>query len=106
MIANGLKLNGGLKKLDISWNSIGSGLLSGTKCIGDALGEALAYENLIHLDLSYNKISFKDCMKIGEALKSNHKLYGLHMEGNEECYIDTLGFVKAEFRIKDIDIFH
>jgi len=25
LIANGLKHNGGLKKLDISWNSIGSG---------------------------------------------------------------------------------
>ena len=68
-LAQGLRLNGGLRKLDISWNSIGSGK---EKAIGEELGRALSYENLIHLDISHNKICKTDMMIIGEYLKSNH----------------------------------
>lgn len=91
-MANGLKLNGGLKSFDLSWNSLGSGKPG---LIGEALGRALSYENLFHLDLSYNKLSKVDCLLMGDYLKSNHKLFGLHLEGNQGCYLDSLGFVKA-----------
>ena len=50
-IAQGLRMNGGLKILNLSWNSLGSGKEGS---LGAEWGKALAYENLIHLDLSFN----------------------------------------------------
>lgn len=50
----------------MSWNSIGSGKEGQ---LGEQLGEALSYENLIHLDISHNKISKTDMLKIGKAIK-------------------------------------
>jgi len=87
-----LRHNGGLKKLDISWNSIGSGKPG---VIGDEFGKALCYENLVHLDISHNKISKKDMLIIGDSIVNNHKLYGLHLAGNEGCFLDSLGCIRA-----------
>lgn len=72
-------MNGGLKKLDLSWNSLGSGKEG---LLGEEWGQALNYENLVHLDLSYNRISKVDLLIIGKSLLTNHKLIGLHIQGN------------------------
>ena len=36
-------------------------------------------------------------MAIGEYLKQNHKIYGIHIEGNKGCYVDSQGFIKPLF---------
>lgn len=72
--------------MDLSWNSIGSGK---DGVIGLELGKALNYENLVHLDISYNKISKIDMLIIADHLKNNRKLFGLHIAGNEGVYMDS-----------------
>lgn len=47
---------------------------------------------LFHVDLSYNGICAADCGIIGDGLKLNHTLFGLHLVGNEAA-VDELGFV-------------
>jgi len=47
---------------------------------------------LFHLDLSYNSIGAPDCGILGDGLKRNHTLFGLHLTGNEAT-VDELGFV-------------
>ena len=32
-------------------------------------------------------------MIIGDSIKKNHKLYGLHIEGNSGVYLDSQGFI-------------
>lgn len=93
-IAQGLRINGGLKILNLSWNSLGSGKEGQ---FGEEWGKALAYENLVHLDLSFNKISKNDMLAIGESIKQNHKLLGFHIQGNQGCYLDSLGFIRETF---------
>lgn len=90
-LAEALKNTVTLKKLDLAWNSMGSGLEGK---IGNILGEALTLDCLIHLDISYNKFSKRDCLDLGEKLKENQTLYGFHMTGNGDCYVDSQGFVK------------
>ena len=48
---------------------------------------------LVHLDLSYNSFERRELEVIGEALKENHTLMGLHIEGNEGR-LDPQGFIK------------
>jgi len=85
-LAEGLKNNNSLKKLNLAWNSLGVGR---ELKIGEALGDALQYEHILHLDLSHNKFSLVDSLSIGRYLKSNHKLYGFHFEGNASCFVDS-----------------
>ena len=75
-----------MKKIDLSWNSIGSGKEG---VIGNELGKALAYENVAHLDISFNKLTKADLLKLGEYIKTNKMLLGLHIMGNDECYLDS-----------------
>jgi hypothetical protein len=49
-------------------------------------------KTLIHFDMSYNNFKVGDIRHLGEALKQNHTLLGLHLMGNE-ARIDELGFV-------------
>jgi len=51
-------------------------------------------EQLFHLDLSYNGISSGDCSILGDGLKKNRTLFGLHLNGNDAC-VDELGFIIA-----------
>ncbi|CDW83691.1 UNKNOWN [Stylonychia lemnae] len=97
LIAHGLRQNGGLRKLDLSWNSIGSGKEG---ALGEELGKALNYENLVHLDISHNKISKVDMIMIGEAIHNNHKLFGIHIAGNDGCFLDSQGFIRIQHQNK------
>ncbi len=50
---------------------------------------------LVHLDLSHNGFKFADCKILGEGLKENHSILGLHMIGNEGA-VDVLGYINPE----------
>ena len=47
---------------------------------------------LLHLDLSYNNLNYYDCKAISEHIKYNHKILGIHVDGND-MYTDGFGFV-------------
>lgn len=85
-----LEFNDTLVELDFSWNSLGkdsSPVLSGSLGRGLRLNEALR-----HIDLSYNQLSNSECETVGEQLKGNHELLGIHILGN--CaYLDSQGFI-------------
>ncbi len=79
-----------LRVLDLSWNSIGQ---SKKKTFATKLAEVFAtQENLVHLDLSHNKIRKEDCSIIAQGLAQNHSLWGLHFIGNEG-HMDVKGFL-------------
>ena len=62
---------------------------------GEAWNEAFAQnKSLIHVDISNNKIDIDDCEIIGEGLKQNHSILGIHFTGNAG-YVDNQGFVIA-----------
>jgi hypothetical protein len=48
--------------------------------------------NLVHADFSFCELSLKSMGMLGEALKNNNTLYGLHLEGNSG-FIDHRGFL-------------
>ncbi len=58
------------------------------------LGEYFKESNteLIHLDISHNNISSEDAVLLSNECKLNHKILGLHVDGNE-ISIDELGFL-------------
>lgn len=58
------------------------------------LGEYFKEPNteLIHLDISHNNISSEDAVFLSLECKLNHKILGLHVDGNE-ISIDELGFL-------------
>ncbi|OMJ79651.1 hypothetical protein SteCoe_20271 [Stentor coeruleus] len=96
LVFEGLGHNDTLKAVDLSWNSIGSEI-----CTIEALCWFLTSESMIeHLDISHNRISFDSGIALGNALKNNRTIIGLHVEGNY-CTIDHLGFV---FPLKEICI--
>ena len=47
---------------------------------------------LVHLNISYNNLSYEDCQLISEESKMNRSILGIHVEGNE-MKIDPLGFI-------------
>jgi len=52
-------------------------------------------KTLIHFDLSFNNFKVGDIRHLGEALKLNHTLLGLHLMGNE-AKVDELGYVTPD----------
>jgi hypothetical protein len=60
--------------------------------------------NLTHLDLSWNALRKDMCMKIGEWIKSNHCLYGLHITGNKGCAMDSRGFIRRRINLPSTKI--
>ena len=87
-IFEGLVKNTTLLVLDFSWNSLGK-----NEVFTEKISTALRLNTtLSHLDLSYNSFTEKECKIIGENLKHNHSLFGIHITGSP-CTIDTRGFV-------------
>ena len=105
IIIKALTQNKKIKILDLSWNALGSYNKIGDYSVGKCLGEYLKdNKSLIHLDISFNGISKSDCILIGEGIKDNHTLLGIHLRGNEGT-VDTLGFVKeSREKAKDYEI--
>jgi len=58
------------------------------------LGEYFKEPNteLIHFDISHNNISSEDAVYLSNECKANHKILGMHVDGNE-ISIDELGFL-------------
>lgn len=52
-------------------------------------------KTLVHLDLSFNNLKSPDVQIMGEGLKANHTILGIHFMGNE-AKVDELGFVTPE----------
>lgn len=94
-LADSLKSNTQLRVLDLSWNALGSCCSPGE--VGTQWGHALAEnKTLQHLDLSFCQLRPVDSMNLAGLLKQNHSIYGIHMQGNEGCRVDSLGFIRVE----------
>lgn len=90
LLFEGLSRNDSLKELDLSWNAIGKKPNpDNIKKIANILPKV---QGLAHLDLSFNYLTAFECTLIGEGLKNNHDILGLHLLGNEG-YIDGQGFI-------------
>ena len=80
-----------IKSLDLSWNSLGT---NKGMVFANAMVELFPTENLVHLDISHNQLSYEACQKISDELADNHSIWGLHCRGN--CAeIDVKGFMKV-----------
>lgn len=85
-----LQQNESLRVLDLSWNSLSNPRNNNcSQSLSDALRD---HPSLFHLDISYNNFKAEDAHILAEGLKSNHKIFGIHMDGNEAT-VDPLGFV-------------
>jgi len=83
-----------LADIDVSWNALGEkGACAGAEAIAQVLRESSI---LFHLDLSYNQMDAAACEIIGEGLRDNHYLYGLHMVGNA-AILDADGFLVPRY---------
>ncbi len=73
--------------------------------VGKAWAAAfLENKTLQHVDLSQNKIEYRDTILIAKALLKNHSIHGFHYEGNEGI-VDSLGFLKPRsLRMKFMSI--
>ena len=49
-------------------------------------------KSLVHVDISHNNLSWGQMEIIGEGLRSNHTIRGLHVKGNQ-AELDALGFI-------------
>ena len=80
--------------LDLGYNAIGeSGDKTGGGKVGKVVSECLASnDTLIHLSLSHAGLGKEECDVIGQGLKSNTTLMGLHLEGNSGS-VDAHGYV-------------
>ena len=118
MLAKSMKKNKTIKVLDISFNSFGSGGIRHCFITDDLKKEEdvhfdkrhyldkfecsesawkwrktfMKNRTLIHADISFNGFSAEDMMAIGDGLRENHTLLGLHVEGNY-AKMDSLGFI-------------
>eukprot|EP00927_Polykrikos_kofoidii_P038849 TRINITY_DN33295_c0_g4_i1.p1 TRINITY_DN33295_c0_g4~~TRINITY_DN33295_c0_g4_i1.p1 ORF type:complete len:1137 (+),score=185.90 TRINITY_DN33295_c0_g4_i1:319-3411(+) len=84
-------LDGGrLADIDVAWNGLGDDrAIAGAEAIAAVLRDSSV---LYHLDLSYNSLDASCCAKIGQGLRDNHCLYGLHLVGNAAS-VDADGFL-------------
>ena len=66
------------------------------------LGEYFAKTSLslTHLDISHNNLNYEDCKLIGEKSKVDHRILGIHVDGN--CMeINCLGFISPLEELKN-----
>ena len=95
LLFEGLCRNDSLKELDLSWNSIGKNKdATHIQKIAHILPRV---QGLAHLDLSFNYLTAAECVILGEGMRNNHDILGLHLLGNEG-YIDSQGFIHPSNR--------
>jgi Ran GTPase-activating protein (RanGAP) involved in mRNA processing and transport len=78
-IFKSLNKNKFLVDLNLSWNSMGSQRDPSAESLSQMI---FRNTTLKHLDISYNKYSFAEMTRAAQALKVNHVLLGVHVEGN------------------------
>jgi hypothetical protein len=61
----------------------------------EAFNKLFCEENLLHLDLSHNKLNESTCKCIGKGLKENQALHGIHLLGND-AQVDAEGFLQIK----------
>ncbi|CAG9317234.1 unnamed protein product [Blepharisma stoltei] len=89
-IFDGINQNDGLQQLDLSWNALGR---NHNIEAASALSHAIQTNTtLLHLDISYNSFTSKECEELTNGLNQNHTLLGLHVYGNS-CTINSRGFL-------------
>ena len=82
--------NDGLIHIDLSYNSFGR---KGDLATAHALAKMFSVNQYLqHVDLSNNYLDKKECEIIGEGLKDNHLIFGIHMQGND-CVVDAKGYI-------------
>ena len=108
-LAKALKRNQSLQIFDASFNSFGTGALKQKAKTPRKEQESEAFTvaalkwskalalntTLVHVDFSFNNFKEHDIRIIGEGLKENHSILGIHLMGNE-AKVDELGFVTPE----------
>ncbi|CAD8117348.1 unnamed protein product [Paramecium sonneborni] len=91
--------NTSIKILDLSHNNIAS--LDSATSIAKAI--ARPYNELLHVDLSYNKFTYLQAQIIAEALIKNETIYGFHFEGNQtELVVNQNGFLMNNIQQKKV----
>ncbi len=88
--------NSCLESLDVGYNAIGSSqdtnrsaVVALASCLGVDTGNGCS---LTHLNVSHNQMNEGDCAILAKALKKNHTLMGIHVDGNAG-FIDSRGFL-------------
>ena len=95
--------SGNVKVLDLSWNIIGT---SKSNAFPRQMAELLLEnENLVHLDLSNNRLSAADCSQVSKALSDNHTLWGMHIIGNA-ARMDAKGYMTTDTLDKNVSSEH
>lgn len=86
-----------LKKLDLSWNNIGTS----TECV-QLLADKISENKILYqLDLSHNNIKDIVVTYFNEKLAQNHSLIGLHLSGNQ-ISLDMAGYILKEHKDKKL----
>ncbi len=85
-----------LMSLDVSWNSIGTFPTPHTASIEGV--NALTHfikntSSLFHVNLSANKFSYEDSVKLSKVLQQNESICGIHFDKNPHGKIDSKGFL-------------
>ncbi|OMJ73133.1 hypothetical protein SteCoe_28254 [Stentor coeruleus] len=98
-ICKALQHNNTIKILDFSWNSLGQDRINDS--IKRFSYHLFLNKSIKHLDLSNNNFSAGDCKILSETIKVNHKIKGLHFEGNSGIvnalgYIETREFISSQ----------
>lgn len=85
-------LNLTIRDLNLAYNHIG---LPNSILAIEALSQLINEGTLRHLDMSFTNLDETHCKVLGENIKDNHTLFGLHMQGNR-CYVDSHGFIRQQ----------
>ncbi|CAD8094383.1 unnamed protein product [Paramecium sonneborni] len=104
---NNLQINGGIqiwkamyKNTNMSHNAMTS--LECAQAIAKALSRS--YNELVHIDLRYNKFNQQQSQIIAEGMIKNETIYGFHFEGNyQDIIMNPNGFLmnrREELKIK------
>ncbi|CAE7949319.1 LRRC74A, partial [Symbiodinium sp. KB8] len=80
---------GQLADVDVAWNPLAQDGPLAAKAIATVFRESAT---LYHCDLSYCCLDSASCALLGEGLRDNHSLYGLHVVGNAAT-MDADGFL-------------
>eukprot|EP00929_Paragymnodinium_shiwhaense_P084130 TRINITY_DN44972_c0_g1_i1.p1 TRINITY_DN44972_c0_g1~~TRINITY_DN44972_c0_g1_i1.p1 ORF type:complete len:1236 (+),score=332.17 TRINITY_DN44972_c0_g1_i1:159-3866(+) len=72
---------GRLRWLNLAWNCLGREH-PGHHAVAALASIFSDCKVLFHIDIAYNNIVYEDCLLLETALKNNHSLWGLHIEGN------------------------
>ena len=102
-LMKGLAGNDGLVHIDLSYNSLGR---KDNNVTAKALAEMFSLNQYLqHVDISNNYLSTKECEIIGEGLKDNHTIFGIHVQGND-CSVDSKGYLNPVDYLNKTDVGH